>query len=217
VNSTNSGSIKITTTVVDETKTERSHPFSYRIILDDKTINGTFGGAEFEDGEATFNLKHGESMTISGIPENVKFNIYQEGDEYDYSTSVISGSGVVKAGKTIYSYFRNKRVEDNVAPAEATPDTSTDYYVPTEKDNMKYSLPWMIGGGLLAAGGAGYYIYKKRQEDYDDYDDDDFDDDDDLDGDDDDSDLDSEEKPEEKAEEKKKDPNDDDVFDEDAE
>ncbi|MBR3354274.1 MAG: hypothetical protein IKG47_02765 [Oscillospiraceae bacterium] len=170
----NKGSIKITTTVSDETKAEREHSFHYRLVLEDKTINGKYGGVEFKNGEGTFNLKHSESVTVTGIPENTRYYIYQEGDEEDYSTSVIAGEGTVRAGKTAYAYFRNTKISTSDTSSDSVPEyTGTDYYVPTQKDHLKYMIPWLVLGGIAVTGGAGYFIYRKREEEYADYEDDD--------------------------------------------
>ncbi len=49
--------------------------FSCRVLLDDTSINGTYGDMFFANGVADISLKAGESVTAEGLPANVGYTV----------------------------------------------------------------------------------------------------------------------------------------------
>ena len=45
--------------------------FTFTLTLSDKTINGTYGDMNFENGIAEFSLKHNEVKTASSLPSGM--------------------------------------------------------------------------------------------------------------------------------------------------
>lgn len=77
-------------------------------------ITGDTDGAttlQFTNGEsATFTLKHGESITIQGLPAGIGYEVVeQEADQNGYHTSGIGWIGEIPAGGTVSAAFENYR------------------------------------------------------------------------------------------------------------
>lgn len=85
--------------------------FTYTVTLDDLNISGSYGDVIFNNGVATFTLKHGESKRISGLPANVKYTVVESNfDGYDVSVDGTKGSsstGVIVADDVTNTIFNN--------------------------------------------------------------------------------------------------------------
>lgn len=68
--------------------------FSLMVSLDDPTINGTYGGITFTNGNADFTLKGGESVTIPGLPAGVPYSV-SERWETGYVTTYENCNGTI--------------------------------------------------------------------------------------------------------------------------
>ncbi len=89
--------------------------FTFTVTLNDTTINGKYGDMTFENGVATFTLKHGESKTASGLPTGVTYTV-SERDNRGYTVTVTvdgkatsTASGTIASGQTSTVVFNNHK------------------------------------------------------------------------------------------------------------
>lgn len=120
---TSTGDITISKTV-SGAEPDMDKAFDFVIKLDDETINDTYGELEFVDGMSEFELKHNESVTATGLPEGVAYEVTEIGAEADgYSVTVKGGTGNIIGGKTVNVSFVNTK--DAPEPEDPTPDDPT--------------------------------------------------------------------------------------------
>ena len=94
--------------VVTGNKGDTGKDFTFTVILDDTSVNGVYGGMTFKDGKAIFTLKHGESMTASGLPDGIHYTVTESGNE-GYQVTVSGNEGVIRDGNTAKAEFRNHK------------------------------------------------------------------------------------------------------------
>ncbi len=82
--------------------------FTFTVTLSDTSINGTYGDLTFVDGVASFTLRHGESVTATGLPEGIEYTV-EETAANGYNTTSESASGRIVAGDTIKVSYINDR------------------------------------------------------------------------------------------------------------
>ena len=88
------GGLKVTKTVVGETAPDPDKTFSFTVTLSGEgknpntgdpipwdSINGTYGGMIFTNGVATFDLKRNESITASGLPAGLTYQVTEKNSE----------------------------------------------------------------------------------------------------------------------------------------
>ncbi len=68
--------------------------FRLMVSLDDPTINGTYGGITFTNGNADFTLKGGERVTIPGLPAGVAYSVAERW-ETGYVTTYENCDGTI--------------------------------------------------------------------------------------------------------------------------
>ncbi|MCH5190578.1 MAG: hypothetical protein J1F23_00290 [Oscillospiraceae bacterium] len=96
---------------------DRDRDFTFQVTLSDKTVNGAYGDMEFTNGVATFTLKHGQSVTASGLPGGITYEVI-ELDNDDHEITSTGETGTITAGETAEAVFTNSR---NVnIPTDAT-------------------------------------------------------------------------------------------------
>ena len=152
---TQPGSLTISKTVSgNRSSTQRD--FTFTVILRDASGNlltGTYpftGSREgnVENGTATFLLRHGQSITISNLPVNTRYEVSEEAG--DYSPTVSGGSGTIQAGTTSTAAFDNYRSGGGGGGGgrRPTPDTEIDepptpqvYYPGEEPDPNEPDSP----------------------------------------------------------------------------
>ena len=84
--------------------------FSFTVTLGNTTVNGTKGDMTFENGVATFDLKHGETKTATGLPAGVTYTVEEDNYSGDgYETSSSNASGAIQTGATAEAVFTNTR------------------------------------------------------------------------------------------------------------
>lgn len=67
----------------------------------------------------TISLKHGESVTIDGLPEGTHYCVTEkEANRNGYKTTVTGGSGEIMAGKTAEAVFQNEKEEEKPVQPE---------------------------------------------------------------------------------------------------
>ncbi len=151
--------IKITITNTKEKKTgnlmvsktvegnrgDRTKEFTFIVILDDKTISGSYGDMVFEDGEAVFTLKDGESLTAMGLPDGVSYKVIEEeANKNGYVTEAEEEVGTIEEGITAEVSFLNtkngkpgKPIEPEEPDKPEEPDEPVDTDETGEPDKIK--------------------------------------------------------------------------------
>lgn len=106
--------------IVQGNRGETDREFTFTVTLTGKsqtsieanTINGKFGDMTFENGKATFMLKHGESITASGLPAGLDYTVEETNANADgYTTSNSGNNGTIPSGDTDKVYFTNTKHE----------------------------------------------------------------------------------------------------------
>ena len=99
-------------------ETERAFTFTVTLTGESTTgvkaeeINGEYGDMTFENGKATFTLKHGESITANGLPAGLTYSVEEADANADgYTTSNSGNTGTIPSGDTDKVYFTNTKHE----------------------------------------------------------------------------------------------------------
>ena len=109
------GSLKVSKIVSGGTATDNAKSFHFTVQLSDKTLSGVYGEMTFTNGVASFDLKHGESKTATGLPTNVTYAVKE--DSYDgYTTTSTGAAGVISKGTTHEAAFTNTVVTTTPTP-----------------------------------------------------------------------------------------------------
>ena len=96
------GSLKIKKTVTGE-KGDKTKLFTFTVTFDRAVTYGDQPADTF-----TFQLKHGESITLPNIPEGTKYEV-KESDHEGYRVSSSGAKGTIVAGKTSVASFVNSK------------------------------------------------------------------------------------------------------------
>lgn len=113
------GSIKVSKTVSGN-GASTTEKFNFTVSLSDKTINGTYGEMEFNDGVAEFTLSHGESKQAD-LPDDISFTVEEDAKDYSakvngYSTNIYEN--VVTKGGLIEANYNNYKEGSSYEPDE---------------------------------------------------------------------------------------------------
>ena len=103
-----SGSLTVCLTVTGD-GAELDRAFRFTAVLQDRSINGSYGGL----------------TTASGLPAGVSYEIVEEGPE-GYSVLTTNATGVVMEGQAIRISFENRREQGEQPPEEALPPETGD-------------------------------------------------------------------------------------------
>lgn len=98
--------------------------FGFTVTLNDRTVNGRYGGMTFHSGMAEFTLRHGETVTASGLPAGVGYLVEEDADEA-YTTSSQGAEGTVPQDDTALARFVNSRI---VLPPKTGDDSHTELW-----------------------------------------------------------------------------------------
>lgn len=89
---------------------DRQAEFAFMVMLSDTNVSGTYGNMVFNNGVATFMLKHDESITATGLPAGVRYSVVEQTANQDgYVTTTVNESGVITADTTVLAVFVNAR------------------------------------------------------------------------------------------------------------
>ena len=149
---------------------QRNRDFTFTVTLDDTTIQGTYGDMTFEDGVATFTLRHGQSATAEDLPAGLGYTVVErEANTNRYRTTYTGETGTIPAGDTAVAHVENRRnrqtypdyTEEPTPTPEIpeedwhwphTPPHDGDWYdVPRTGDTM-HLTPYLLLAALSAAG-----------------------------------------------------------------
>lgn len=99
-------------------ETDRAFEFTVTLTGESTTgvkaeeINDKYGDMEFTNGVATFTLKHGQSITASGLPAGLTYSVEETDANADgYTTSNSGNTGTIPSGDTAKVYFTNTKHE----------------------------------------------------------------------------------------------------------
>lgn len=114
---TTPGSLMISKTVkaTDDKKIDTEKAFTFTLTLrdkDDTLINDTFNGKQFENGAYTFSLRHGETLTITGIPAGTTYAVTEDPDSA-YTTTSTGETGTIPANEIAVAAFTNTFIEND--------------------------------------------------------------------------------------------------------
>ena len=127
---------------VSGTITDRSKEFTFEITLsnDKETLGNSYGGLTFVDGKATFTLKDGEYLVLSGLPDGTRYSVRETNvnpDIYNVQINDVPAagmnytvSGVLSSGDSAAADFHNFR---RAGSLELTKTTSS----PVERDSER--------------------------------------------------------------------------------
>lgn len=106
--------------IVQGNRGETDRAFTFTVTLTGESTTGvkadsvseTFGDMTFENGKATFTLKHGQSITASGLPAGLDYTVEETNANADgYTTSNSGNTGTIPSGDTAKVYFTNTKHE----------------------------------------------------------------------------------------------------------
>ena len=149
---------------------QRNRDFTFTVTLDDATIQGTYGDMTFENGVATFTLRHGQSATAEDLPAGLGYTVVEhEANTNRYRTTYTDETGTIPAGDTAVAHVENRRnrqtypdyTEEPTPTPEIpeedwhwphTPPHDGDWHdVPRTGDTM-HLTPYLLLAALSAAG-----------------------------------------------------------------
>ena len=135
------GDLTVSKTVVngigDLTQAMQSQAFAFTVTLDDTAINGAFGEMTFVNGKAEFTLKHGESMTATGLPAGTGYTVTETG-AHGYTADRASAEGTIPDGTAAYEAFTNTTQTELPDPNDpGSPDEITIIEDDVPKDYKK--------------------------------------------------------------------------------
>lgn len=152
-NTPNKGTLTVTKTV-EGNGGDKNKEFEFTVTLNDKSIAGMYGDISFENGVATFTLKHGESKNAENLPEGTEYTVTEEDYSSDgYSTTSTGTKGTISQNTSSVAAFTNTRNvetvnisvskiwddnnnQDGIRPAEIT----VQLYANGEKSGEEVSL-----------------------------------------------------------------------------
>lgn len=89
---------------------DKNREFHFTVTLSDASVSGTYGGMTFEQGAASFTLRHGQSAEALGLPGGITYEVAeQEANADGYVTTHRGESGTVPAGSTAEAEFVNRK------------------------------------------------------------------------------------------------------------
>lgn len=149
---------------------QRNRDFTFTVTLNDATIQGTYGDMTFENGVATFTLRHGQSATAKDLPAGIGYTVVErEANTNRYRTTYTDETGTIPAGDTAVAHVENRRnrqtypdyTEEPTPTPEIpeedwhwphTPPHDGDWHdVPRTGDTM-HLTPYLLLAALSAAG-----------------------------------------------------------------
>lgn len=160
---------------------QRNRDFTFTVTLDDATIQGTYGDMTFENGVATFTLRHGQSATAEDLPAGIGYMVVErEANTNRYRTTYTDETGTIPAGDTAVAHVENRRnrqtYPDYTEEPTPTPEIPEEDWhwphtsphdgdwhdVPRTGDTM-HLTPYLLLAALSAAGLAVLAVFALRR------------------------------------------------------
>ena len=146
------GSLKVSKTVAGNDG-DTSKAFLFTVTLSNTSLSGTYGDMTFENGVASFALKHGESKTASGLPVDITYTVVeQEADQDGYTTTSTGTGGTITKDVTAEVNFTNTKEDD----PEPGPDP--------DSVDIAVQKVWKLDDGGAAADSVTVTLYRDGKE-----------------------------------------------------
>ena len=87
------GGLVVSKKVVSAITADHTRTYAIKVTLSDTTINDTYSGVTFENGETTLNLTDGEVKVIDGLPIGIKYTVTEELTEDDGKIYTVAYDG----------------------------------------------------------------------------------------------------------------------------
>ncbi|MCH5196194.1 MAG: fibro-slime domain-containing protein [Oscillospiraceae bacterium] len=163
--SISTGSLTVTKKVVvsEGDKIDSSAEFAFTVTLSDKTFEHTYSftngkTVSFDGGVAKFTLRHGESVTFTGLPADVTYKVDEEKAE-GYTADSTGATGTIVAGKVAEAMFINTKIEKSESSTPESSDSEETDQKPdepsessktsTSKDNPNTGFEVGLSVGLI--------------------------------------------------------------------
>lgn len=103
------GDLRLTKTVSGEgVDTEKA--FSFTVTLGDASINGAYGEMTFVNGVASVQVKHGQTVSATGLPAGTTYSIVEtEADQGGYTTTATRDTGSIEKDVAVQAVFVNHK------------------------------------------------------------------------------------------------------------
>ena len=157
------GSLTVSNTVTGN-RGDTNKAFTFTVKLGDTGINGVYGDMTFTAGVATFQLKHNESKTATGLPAGVSYEVSEsEADLSGYVTTSTDASGSIVKDKAAVAAFTNTRngSSHTTGTGTGTPGSNTPGKAPTTSDSSNLTL-WFSLAAASLLGMAVYFAGVKK-------------------------------------------------------
>ena len=139
-NTKDEGGLIVSKSVKSDVTADKDQEFSFKVELDDKTVNGTYGDMTFENGAATFMLKDGQSKKATGLAKGIKYTVTEEEDG-NFKTTSSGATGTIVEKKTQSAEFVNTRKTGSLEISKEVVSP-----VPAEK-NAEYTFTVTLTNG----------------------------------------------------------------------
>lgn len=159
------GSLTVSNTVTGN-RGDTNKAFTFTVKLGDTGINGVYGDMTFTAGVATFQLKHNESKTATGLPAGVGYEVSEnEANLSGYVTMSTEVSGSIVKDKAAVAAFTNTRSGSShttdTGTGTGTPGSNAPGKAPTTSDSSNLTL-WFSLAAASLLGMAVYFAGVKK-------------------------------------------------------
>lgn len=107
-NAVQEGSLSVTKHVKGEVGSTQAFAFTVKLGGSGATLSGQYGDMLFDNGQATFTLKDGDTKTASALPAGATYEVIEEPND-KYSTTSENAKGTIAKGETAQVSFTNTR------------------------------------------------------------------------------------------------------------
>ncbi|MBR3507190.1 MAG: LysM peptidoglycan-binding domain-containing protein [Lachnospiraceae bacterium] len=162
-------SLEIHNSVTSSTANDKNREFRFTVALTDSSINGTYGGLTFMNGEANIRLKDGETITAENLPVGMGYTV-TETEVSGFTVTKSNNIGTI-ASTSVKAEFKFTRDEGNLkvqldeGSSEVTVTLSNDYINGTYGEmtfmNGTATFNLVSGQAITASGlpaGMGYQV-----------------------------------------------------------
>lgn len=159
------GSLTVSNTVTGN-RGDTNKAFTFTVKLGDTGVSGVYGDMTFTAGVATFQLKHSESKTATGLPAGVSYEVSEnEANLSGYVTTSTEVSGSIVKDKAAVAAFTNTRSGSShttdTGTGTGTPGSNAPGKAPTTSDSSNLTL-WFSLAAASLPGMAVYFAGVKK-------------------------------------------------------
>ena len=126
-NTKDEGGLVVSKSVESDITADHTKAFSFKVTLDDETVNGTYGEMTFTDGVAEFTLKDTEQKRATGLAQGIGYTVTETPDT-DFTTEKTGDTGTIGATQSTAAFKNTRKTGEleisksvvSPIPAEAT-------------------------------------------------------------------------------------------------